>query len=247
MIKGLSTGKHLLLLLISVSFFSFVSIAQVTTKTLKIPQGKSSVSASGAIKGYASHDYKVSLSQGQSFKVTMKSNKGSNYFNILPPGSTDEALFNGSINGNSFSGVASTAGVYTVRVYLERNAARQNVTANYTLTVEAPGSGNSTGDAKVAGTQFNATGKVRSYTGNASNNIKMADFGVIRSGANKASVHLTYPGGMIQVVNFKDGEWTCGSKGCNKLKFERLNGGEWKVVVDDYTTFFIPDEVINGG
>ena len=67
--------------------------------------------------------------------VTLKSNNLSNYFNVLPPGSNDVAMFVGSTGGNNWTGTLPADGDYKIRVYLMRNAARRNETANYTLTI----------------------------------------------------------------------------------------------------------------
>ena len=66
--------------------------------------------------------------------VTFKPSNLSAYFNVLPPGS-DEAMFIGSTSGNRFEAALPADGIYTIRVYLMRNAARRNETAQYTLQV----------------------------------------------------------------------------------------------------------------
>jgi hypothetical protein len=60
------------------------------------------------------------------------------YFNVLPPG-TEVAMFVGSTSGNRFTAALPADGVYTIRVYLMRNAARRNETAQYTLEVGIAG------------------------------------------------------------------------------------------------------------
>ena len=76
---------------------------------------------------------------------------------MLPPGSKDVAIYNSSINGNDYSGTLEEAGAYTIRVYLMRNEARRGVQAAYTLNVGIADAAAS-GDTKVAGTKFHATG-----------------------------------------------------------------------------------------
>jgi hypothetical protein len=56
-----------------------------------------------------------------------------NYFNIIEPGRSNEAMFVGSISGNQFEGVLPASGDYKVRVYLMRSAARRDDIANYRL------------------------------------------------------------------------------------------------------------------
>ncbi|GGX78719.1 DNA breaking-rejoining protein [Massilia dura] len=88
----------------------------------------------GKIRGYGSAEYKVQVRQGQMLAVGLKTNSRSNYFNVTAPGA-QEALFNGSIDGLDYRGKAEQGGEYTVNVYLMRNAARRNESANYTLSV----------------------------------------------------------------------------------------------------------------
>lgn len=66
--------------------------------------------------------------------VQIDTSNTSAYFNITAPGAS-EALYNGSISGNATSVVIPSSGNYTIQVYLMRNAARRNETANYSLTL----------------------------------------------------------------------------------------------------------------
>jgi hypothetical protein len=75
--------------------------------------------------------------------VDFKAGKGAAYFNVLPPGSTGEAIFNGSMDGNHFKGKLPGDGVYTIRVYLMGGAKDSGKPVNYTLKVSIPGSGKS--------------------------------------------------------------------------------------------------------
>ena len=77
----------------------------------------------------------MDASAGQTLKVKLKTSNASNNFNILPPGSEDDAIYNVSIEGTSYTGKLQQSGEYKIRVYLMRNDARRNATANYTLTV----------------------------------------------------------------------------------------------------------------
>ena len=62
--------------------------------------------------------------------------EGNAYFNILPPGSSGEAIYFGSIDGNDATGVALPAsGDYTVRVYLMGNDADTGKTVPFTLSM----------------------------------------------------------------------------------------------------------------
>ncbi len=88
----------------------------------------------GTLKGYAYADYLLCARQGQEMNVSLRASHSSTYFNVLPPGG-QEALFNGSVNGDRFYGLLPQNGLYTVRVYLMRNAARRNAVTRYHLTL----------------------------------------------------------------------------------------------------------------
>lgn len=101
-------------------------------------KGTSAAVLSGKIKGYQSVDYQLSARAGQTMAVSFKPSNRSAYFNVLPPGSI-EAIFIGSTLGNHFEGELPVDGVYTIQVYLMRNAARRNESARYTLDVKLAG------------------------------------------------------------------------------------------------------------
>ena len=111
------------------------SADEMRTETIKFAAGASEASVSGLVKGYDSVDYLVSAEAGQTMVVGMTTDNASSYFNILAPGESDVAFYVGSTGGNNYSGSLPLSGEYKVRVYLMRNAARRNETANYTLDV----------------------------------------------------------------------------------------------------------------
>lgn len=118
------------------SFCPLILLAQdMQVKTIKFEANKSSAVVTGSVTGYQIIDYKIGANAGQILKVKLKTSNASNNFNILPPGSEDEAIYNGSIDGTSYTGKLEKTGEYKIRVYLVRNDARRNATANYTLTV----------------------------------------------------------------------------------------------------------------
>jgi hypothetical protein len=184
--------------------------------------------------------------------VALKTSNGANYFNVLPPGSTGEAIFIGSTSGNDWTGPLPADGEYTVRVYLMRSAARRNETADYTLTVGITGSAATSaalgaapaGDAKVKGTPYHATGKVPCSMGSAPQGSAQCDFGVIRGKPGNAEVHVTPPGGFKRVLTFAGGTVT--SDAGAKVKASKT-GDLWSVDVNDYEHYRIPEAVISGG
>jgi len=88
----------------------------------------------GRIKGYAYVDYVFPAGAGESMRLSLKTNRLGNYFNVLAPGA-EAAMFIGSVSGANFTGTAPIAGDYTARVYLMRSAARRGTVANYTLAI----------------------------------------------------------------------------------------------------------------
>jgi hypothetical protein len=104
-------------------------------KPVEFPKGGSGVTITGTVKGSQTIDYTLRAQAGQVMAVTFKPSNASAYFNVMAPGSTGEAIFIGSTSGNEYSGDLAASGEYTIRVYLMRNAARRNETANYSLEV----------------------------------------------------------------------------------------------------------------
>lgn len=85
------------------------------------------------IKGYGTIDYTVDVQAGEKLAVKMKS--PSAYFNVYAP-NADEAVFNGSADGEQYSETVQTAGTYRVQVYLMRSQARKEVAVPYDLTID---------------------------------------------------------------------------------------------------------------
>jgi hypothetical protein len=73
----------------------------------------------------------------------MATDNGANYFNILAPGETVEAMFIGSTSGTQYEGTLPATGDYKIRVYMMRSAARRNEVANYRLEMIVSGQGSS--------------------------------------------------------------------------------------------------------
>jgi hypothetical protein len=134
--------------------------AGIRQEQIQFEKSSSVATITGRIKGNEIIDYQLRASEGQSMVAIFKPSNLSAYFNILPPGS-DVALFVGSTSGNRFEAELPADGVYTIRVYLMRNAARRNETANYTLEVRIAGGGKTaalaSGASPVTGASFDRT------------------------------------------------------------------------------------------
>ncbi|HSF44644.1 MAG TPA: PPC domain-containing protein [Chitinophagaceae bacterium] len=218
--------------------------AQIQTKKISFPAGKSSTKVSGTIKGDQTIDYTVSAKAGQQLIVTLSAKNASLYFNVLPPGSNDVAIFIGSTEGNKYNGTLNVDGVYKIRVYLMRSAARRNESSKYELSVNIPPGESKSTDAKVPGTPYHATGKVPAALGTATKGSVQADFGVIRKSAGTAELHLKIPNGSQQKITFERGEWTC--LNCKNIKYTK-NADEWAITINGSEHYYVPEAVITGG
>jgi hypothetical protein len=107
-------------------------------ETVRFAHGASAATIDGTIRGDESIDYTLGARAGQAMSVRFEPSHPACYFNLLPPGSSDEAIHIGSVGGNTFNGTLPATGDYTVRSYLMRSAARRGETCTYTLTIEIP-------------------------------------------------------------------------------------------------------------
>ncbi|QBN20435.1 hypothetical protein [Flavobacterium nackdongense] len=233
--------KRMGLFVAILALFPVATSAQIITKKVSFPTGKSSTVINGTIVGEQTIDYTVGANAGQTLKVTLKPTSKSSYFNVLPPGSEGAADFIGQNEGNTCSLNLTKSGTYKIRVYQMRSSARRGEKATYSLSISIPASSNS-GDAKVSGTNYNATGDLRAANGSKPTSAK---FGVIRSNGG-AEVHATMPGKSKRVFVFSQGEWTCKSTNC-KLSFAKISSDEWEIICNGTEKYYIPDAVIYGG
>ena len=151
------------MLLLSVVVIAHASEQSTRTEQVKFAKGAASAVIKGQVKGYGDVDYLVRAGAGQTITVSLKVSNRSNYFNVLPPGSKDVAMYVGQ-TGEDFKGLLPTDGDYTIRVYLVRAAARRNETSRYTLTVSVTGKAleptPSSKDAVIPGTPYHASTKM---------------------------------------------------------------------------------------
>lgn len=108
-------------------------IEGITNKRLSFAPGTSSARIEDSITGYETVDYLLNVREGQAMNISMGTSNPSAYFNLLEPGETDVAVFNGSMDENMFEGVAQESGDYRIRVYMMRSAARRDEKAPYVL------------------------------------------------------------------------------------------------------------------
>lgn len=127
--RDILIGASLLL-----SGLSGAAFAQ-TRERVKFAKGNDNTAVNGTIKGDGYHDYLLGAKAGQSMGVSLIT-EGSAYFNILPPGSDGEAIYNSSVMGNDATSVVlPKSGDYTIRVYLMGADADEGATVPYTVSM----------------------------------------------------------------------------------------------------------------
>lgn len=204
--------KHLAPMILSVLLIGAAPLwaQDIRTERVQFARGATSAVVEGSIKGFETVDYVLGAKKGQYMNVGMATDNTGNYFNILAPGESEVAMFNGSTAENQYEGTLPASGDYKVRVYLMRSAARRGEIARYRLEVAitGPAHGNGasagTGDAKVPGTDFNATGEVPCARV-AGQPMHQCRFGVVRQGGGSGWITVFWPDGGNRVIYFENG------------------------------------------
>jgi hypothetical protein len=135
--KGSTTMKRLsvgLLTAVLLLGTAFTAEAKSTTQQIVFGKDKTGITLNGKIKGRDVIDYQLRANANQTMRVDLMAGKAATYFNVLPPGSTGEAMFVGSIDGDHFKAKLPSNGVYTIRLYLMGAAKDENNTVNYLHT-----------------------------------------------------------------------------------------------------------------
>ena len=118
--------------------------APTRTEELRFAPGTTGTTVSGAITGRDYIAYTLAAEAGQRLSIALTSASPSLYFNLYEPGRGpgDEALAIGEMldRPNLFDGTLPASGLYTITVFLYRNAAREGKTADFTLDVAVTGS-----------------------------------------------------------------------------------------------------------
>ena len=215
------------------------------TQRVQFAKGANSATVEGTIKGYQSVDYVLHASQGQSMNVSMATRNTATYFNILAPGETQVAFFNGSVSDNQYEGTLPATGDYKIRVYMMRSAARRNEVADYRLEmiVSGPAHGSASHDALVPGTSYHATAKIPCVA-EPNKPMSPCDAGVKRT-AGGGTVHVTTPDGGSRVITFHDGKVSATDA---NAPFKTDRRDDWTIVrIGTVEVYEIPDALIFGG
>lgn len=219
------------------------------SERVEFAKGENSAVIKGQVKGYRYVDYQVRAGAGQTLNVELKTGNASGYFNILPPGSRDAAMFVGSTSGNRFSGLLPTDGDYAIRVYLMRNAARRNESANFTLSVGVTGMPlaaiPAARDALIPGTPFHASAKIACTPAFEPSVSQCEAFVIRRSFDGTATVEVRWGAGLTRRILFVKGK-AVASDATDALSSER-RGDLGIVSFGSDERYEIPDALLTGG
>jgi hypothetical protein len=233
---------------------------EIRTERVRFQKGASSAIVEGSIKGYQIVDYVLGAAKGQYMNVSMATDNTASYFNIMAPGETEVAFFNGSVSENQYEGTLPATGDYRIRVYMMRSAARRNETANYRLEMIVTGAAKAASSGAPAATatssaaaragagKFDATGKVpcAQYKGQP---MGQCDFGVTRQGSGNATVVVTRPDGSRRAIFFVSGKATGAdmSQADGNVKFTAQREGDLNLIRVGDERYEIPDAAVSGG
>jgi hypothetical protein len=224
------------------------AFSQVREQRVQFQSGSSGTTLRGKIRGQQTVNYRIRANAGQTLSVSFNSDNGANSFNIFAPGKVpgrDEALVIGDQNGNSYEGTLPDTGDYLIQVFLIRSAARNNEVANYSLKVNVTGSARS--DAKVPGTDYNATGNIPCSMGNG-RPTGSCPYGVSRRGNGSANVTVKKPDGRSRVIFFEKGKATgADTSQADPGAFSASKEGDLFIIRIGKERYEIPEAVIVGG
>lgn len=230
-------------------FFLFGATARgegdIRTQRVQFAKGATSATVKGSIKGYQIVDYLLGAAKGQYMNVSMSTDNTASYFNILAPGETEVAMFNGSMGENQFEGELPATGDYRIRVYMMRSAARRTEVANYRLEMIVTGAVHGAGgyDALVPGTDFHATSEIPCVA-EPDKPMSLCKAGVKRV-AGGGTVHVSTPDGGSRVITFRDGK-VYSTDASAPFKVERRD--DWFIVrIGEVEVYEIPDALVFGG
>lgn len=125
--------KRVLTFALAISLCAAPLVIAQEAHTVHFSRGTTGATIHGSITGGDFVDYRLSAGQGQAMDVIVSPETV--YFNVLAPGSSGEALFNSSINGNEFGESLPVDGTYTIRIYQMGAAASEGKSHKFTLDI----------------------------------------------------------------------------------------------------------------
>ena len=216
----------------------------IRTQRISIPSGSNSTNFQGSIRGQEVVDYLLQARAGDYLNISMASQQGTPYFNIMEPGEQYVAIHNGSIRGNQFEGTAQRNGEYRIRIYQMGNAADTGARASFRLEViKSSNSGSSQGS---TGDNFQATGQILCSLGDGVS--RQCEFGVVRRGSGDADVTVFRTNGSRRIIYFQNGQAVGYDQSqADRGKFSVSKVGDLYIVRIGTERYEIPEAVIYGG
>ena len=203
------------------------------------------------LKGREFVDYQLEGRAGQTLDVALKGSNGQNYFNVNPPG-TALAMFVGSTSGDRFTRQLPVDGIYTVRVYLMRAAARRNEVSRYTVSFRLSGQPLAPRpahrDAVLPGTPYHASATVACAYDAPALSQRCEAFVIRRGFAGAATLEVRWPAGALipmRRILFVRGV-PVASDSADPLTHSR-QGDMTTIRIGDQESVEVPDALIVGG
>ena len=217
-------------------------------KPVQFAKGTSSAVIRGRITGRQYIDYTLRAAAGQRMTVSLKGSNDANYFNLLPPDSEGPAMASGELLDNRFDGLLPDDGVYTIRVFLYRAAARRGEQSDFTLSVGVTGAPlkpvPAGTDAALPGTRYHASTTVPCEP--AFTRTRQCEAFVVRRGFDgTATVELRWDGTWKRRLLFVKGEPKAADVP-QAMTFTRNERG-WRVMFNGDEHFEIPEPLVFGG
>ena len=246
--------------LAALAFPSLPALAQ-SKAPVQFERGHDSAKLSGTISGREYADYVLRAKAGQRMSVALAidgtNGDGSAFFNILPPGSTGEAIFNGSTSPDRRGEVSLPRdGEYTIRVYLMGNDRDAGKTVGYNLTVKidggasaaAGGGGRESSSERAGQGKFDATGNIPCATAQGQP-MGQCPFGVARDGGGTATVVVTHPDGRKRAIFFEKGKAINAdlSQADGNMTFSATKEADLYKIQAGNERYEIPEAVVFGG
>lgn len=239
---------HLLIAATCIAAPAYAAEDERSVQAIRIPPGKQSVAVRGRVEGYRYIDYQFEAAAGQRLRVRLIPGKRSSQFNVLPPDSTDAAMYIAGGVGQGFDGRLPDDGVYTIRVYLVRAAARRKESSDFTLTVGLSGKAlppvSGQIDAQFPGTRFHARTTVPCqppYT-----EIRECEAWVVRRGFDgTATVVLRWGDNGIRRILFAKGKPVAGDSPRQPTHVRDERG--YRVSFDGDEHYEVPEPLVFGG
>lgn len=205
----------------------------------------------GRVRGYEVQEYRIQARAGQTLSVTLKKASHPQLFLNLGLGTSEEAMFNGSLSGNRVVRRLPDDVDYWIRVYLMRAAARRGASGTYALDVAVSGqplpASETNTDAVVAGARFHALARVSCLIDSVEIATGCEASVLRRTPKGSATVEVRLPGGTRRHILFVEGQPVSSdaSEVASALRVQRM-GDETRLTIGTTEHYVFPDVFIYG-